>query len=115
MNPFSNNVNHNTVNVIAYYSSEVFLGAGLSEVSALSASLGFGVINWLFALPAFFTIDRFGRRNLLLTTFPLMSLFLFFTGFSFWIPEESKAHIACIALGIYVSLSVLASKRIEAL
>ncbi|ELQ37140.1 MFS hexose transporter [Pyricularia oryzae] len=89
-------------NVIAYYSSEVFLGAGLSEVSALSASLGFGVINWLFALPAFFTIDRFGRRNLLLTTFPLMSLFLFFTGFSFWIPEESKAHIACIALGIYL-------------
>ena len=31
-----------------------------------------------------------------------MSLFLFFTGFSFWIPKESTAHIACIALGIYL-------------
>lgn len=31
-----------------------------------------------------------------------MSLFMFFTGFSFWIPEESTAHIACIALGIYL-------------
>ncbi len=73
-----------------------------SEVAALSASLGWGVINWLFALPAFYTIDTFGCRNLLLTTFPLMSLFLFFTGFSFWIPQESTAHIACITLGIYL-------------
>lgn len=31
-----------------------------------------------------------------------MALFLFFTGFSFWIPEGSTARIACIALGIYL-------------
>lgn len=31
-----------------------------------------------------------------------MAIFMFFTGFSFWIPEDSKAHIACIALGIYL-------------
>lgn len=90
------------VNAIAYYSTEIFLEGGFSTVSALSASLGFGVINWLFALPAFYTIDTFGRRNLLLTTFPLMSIFMYFTGFSFWIPEDSTAHVACIALGIYL-------------
>ncbi|KAF4625198.1 hypothetical protein G7Y89_g12970 [Cudoniella acicularis] len=90
------------VNVIAYYSSEIFLQANLSEISALGASMGFGVINFLFALPAIYTIDNFGRRNLLLTTFPLMALCLFFTGFSFWIPVSSTAHIACIALGIYL-------------
>ncbi|KAL2160873.1 hypothetical protein VTH06DRAFT_1070 [Thermothelomyces fergusii] len=90
------------VNVIAYFSSEIFVQAGYSNVSALAASLGFGVINWLFALPAFYTIDTFGRRNLLLTTFPLMAVFMFFTGYSFWIPESSSAHIACIALGIYL-------------
>jgi MFS family permease len=60
------------------------------------------VINWLFAIPAFYTIDTFGRRNLLLSTFPLMALFLLFTGFSFWIPEDNKAHIGCIALGLYL-------------
>lgn len=64
--------------------------------------MGFGVINFLFAIPALYTIDTFGRRNLLLTTFPLMALCLFFTGFSFCIPESSTAHIACIALGIYL-------------
>ena len=31
-----------------------------------------------------------------------MALFLFFTGFSFWIPEQNTAHIACISLGIYL-------------
>lgn len=92
------------VNVIAYYSSEIFLEARFSEISALSASLGFGIINWIFAIPAIYTIDSFGRRNLLLTTFPLMSLFLFFTGFSFLIPEDTlhTARIACVALGIYL-------------
>ncbi|KAF4458549.1 mfs sugar transporter [Fusarium albosuccineum] len=89
-------------NVIAYYSSEIFLEAGFPEKNALAASLGFGIINFLFAIPAFYTIDTFGRRNLLLTTFPLMSIFLLFTGFSFFIPEDSKAHIGCIALGIYL-------------
>ncbi|KAI1646487.1 uncharacterized protein F4817DRAFT_316729 [Daldinia loculata] len=90
------------VNAIAYYSTEIFVESGFSIQSALVASLGFGIVNFLFALPAFYTIDTFGRRNLLLTTFPLMSLFLFFTGFSFWIPESSTAHIGCIALGIYL-------------
>ncbi|KAI8960524.1 hypothetical protein F5Y11DRAFT_266191 [Daldinia sp. FL1419] len=90
------------VNAIAYYSTEIFIESGFSTQSALVASLGFGIVNFLFALPAFYTIDTFGRRNLLLTTFPLMSLFLFFTGFSFWIPTSSTAHIGCIALGIYL-------------
>ncbi|KAF1808884.1 hypothetical protein P152DRAFT_206953 [Eremomyces bilateralis CBS 781.70] len=89
------------VNIIAYYSSSVFLDANLSEVSSLAASLGFGIINWLFAIPAIYTIDTFGRRNLLLTTFPLMAIFLLFTGFSFWIPEGT-GRIACVALGIYL-------------
>jgi MFS family permease len=93
------------VNVIAYYSSVIFQNGGFSQISALLASMGFGIINFVFALPAVYTIDTFGRRNLLLTTFPLMGMFLLFTGFSFFIaPEDptSKARIACIALGIYL-------------
>lgn len=89
------------VNVIAYYSSQIFLDANLSHISALGASMGWGVINFLFAIPAVYTIDTFGRRNLLLTTFPLMSLCLFFTGFSFWIPE-GNGRIACVSLGLYL-------------
>lgn len=31
-----------------------------------------------------------------------MAIFLLFTGFSFWIPEDSKGRVACVALGIYL-------------
>jgi MFS family permease len=90
------------VNVIAYYSSSIFVEAGFSETSALLASWGFGALNFLFAGPAVWTIDTFGRRNLILTTFPLMSICLLMTGFAFFIPEESKARIGVVALGIYL-------------
>ncbi|CEQ41259.1 SPOSA6832_02955, partial [Sporobolomyces salmonicolor] len=83
-----------------------------------------GALNWIFAAPAIWTIDSefrwaslqfqssspnlysclaaFGRRQLLLTTFPLMAIFLLVTGFAFYIPETSKARIAVVALGIYL-------------
>ena len=60
------------VNVIAYYSTTIFLQSGFSDSSALLASMGTGILNWVFALPAFFTIDSFGRRNLLLFTYPFL-------------------------------------------
>ncbi|KAJ7594737.1 hypothetical protein C8J56DRAFT_885248 [Mycena floridula] len=71
--------------------------------AALLASWGFGMLNFLGAFPAIYTIDTFGRRNLLLTTFPLMSFFLLLTGFAFWIPETGDhVRIAIVALGIYL-------------
>lgn len=89
------------VNVIAYYSSTIFRQANFSEIQALLASWGFGALNFVMALPAVYTIDTFGRRNLLLVTFPLMSIFLLMTGFAFWIPEGS-GRLAVVALGIYL-------------
>ncbi|KAJ5446814.1 hypothetical protein N7445_001635 [Penicillium cf. griseofulvum] len=109
------------VNVISYYSSEIFLEvspryqsfhstriltetqAKFSPPAALAASLGWGLITWVLSIPAIYTIDTFGRRNLLLLTFPLMAMAMLFTGFSFWIPESShNARLACIALGTYL-------------
>ncbi|KAJ0413613.1 hypothetical protein BJY00DRAFT_319610 [Aspergillus carlsbadensis] len=96
------------VNAIMYYSSSMFREAGFSRRTALITSLGCGITNWIFALPAVYTIDTFGRRNLLLTTFPLMSIFLLFTGFSFYIPQETHetARVACVATGIYLYMIV---------
>ncbi|KAK2061455.1 hypothetical protein LY76DRAFT_624588 [Colletotrichum caudatum] len=88
-----------------YYSTNIFEMANFDRSTALLTSMGMGLINWLFALPAFYTIDTFGRRNLLLVTFPLMSLCLFFTGFSFLMPDGT-ARLACIATGIYLFAAV---------
>ncbi|EGV63423.1 arabinose-proton symporter [Yamadazyma tenuis ATCC 10573] len=92
------------INVIAYYSSSIFVESGLGIRDSLLASWGFGMINFLFAIPAFYTIDTFGRRNLLLTTFPLMSLFLLITMCGFWIDQDTNPNgrIGLIAFGIYV-------------
>ncbi|KAJ3966059.1 hypothetical protein EV361DRAFT_936808 [Lentinula raphanica] len=89
------------INAIAYYSSNIFSQANFTNFQALLASWGFGMINWIFAFPAIWTIDTFGRRNLLLTTFPLMSIFLLLAGFAFWIPDQ-KAQVGVVALGIYL-------------
>ncbi|KAG6329721.1 hypothetical protein ID866_9368 [Astraeus odoratus] len=89
------------VNVIAYYSSNIFSESGFSTASALAASVGFGALNWVFALPAVFTIDTFGRRNLLLFTFPCMAMCLLITGFSFWDPFE-KGRVAGVSIGMYL-------------
>ncbi|RYP46147.1 hypothetical protein DL768_007622 [Monosporascus sp. mg162] len=90
------------VYVVPEYPTEIFIQSGFQEQAALAASLGFGVINWLFAIPGIYTVDTFGRRKLLLTTLPFMSLFLLLTDFSFWVSQESTAHLACIVVGIYL-------------
>lgn len=61
------------INIIAFYSSSIFEQAGTSAYTALIASFGFGLVNFVFAWPAIWTIDTFGRRSLLLFTFPIVS------------------------------------------
>ncbi|KAJ9608829.1 hypothetical protein H2200_006600 [Cladophialophora chaetospira] len=89
------------VNVIAYYSTTIFIESGYSTTSALLASMGTGILNWVFAIPAVFTIDRWGRRNLLLFTFPFLSIFLLWTGFSFWF-HDTKTKVGMVTTGMYL-------------
>ncbi|KAH7117556.1 hypothetical protein B0J11DRAFT_87834 [Dendryphion nanum] len=90
------------INIIAFYSSSIFVQAGASHKTSLIASFGFGLVNFVFAWPAIYTIDTFGRRSLLLFTFPNMAWSLLAAGFCFYIPRSSTAHLALIALFIYI-------------
>lgn len=90
------------INIIAFYSSTVFKEGGATEKNALIASLGFGIVNFVFAWPAIWTIDTYGRRSLLLFTFPQMAWTLLAAGLCFLIPEKNPAHLALIALFIYL-------------
>ncbi|KAK0220814.1 hypothetical protein EDD85DRAFT_275555 [Armillaria nabsnona] len=91
------------INIIAFYSSMLFVQAGHSTGQAMWGSFGFGLANWLFAFPAVSTIDTFGRRNLLLFTFPNMAWSLLAAGFCFkFIPEESSAKVPLIAIFIAI-------------
>lgn len=88
------------VNVIAYYSSQIFVEGGFSRRAALLTTLGTGLANWLFAIPAIYTIDTFGRRSLLLFTFPIMSLCMLITAFGFTF--QGTARLATVASGLYL-------------
>lgn len=78
--------------------------------------MGTGITNFLFAIPAIYTIDTFGRRNLLLTTFPLMGLCLLWCGLSFYLPmlpatgdsapRPSPQRLGSIAAAIYTFMAV---------
>lgn len=90
------------INIIAFYSSTVFERSGYSPYDALWASFGFGLTNWLFAFPAVWTIDTFGRRNLLLFTFPNMAWTLLAAGMCFLIDKGNSARLPLIAFFIFV-------------
>lgn len=90
------------INIMAFYSSTIFVEAGYSTLSSLLASMGFGLVLFVFAFPAVYTMDTFGRRNLLLTTFPNMAWCLLAAGLCFLMSNDNSARIPCIAFFIYL-------------
>ncbi|KAL9082841.1 MAG: hypothetical protein Q9159_006131 [Coniocarpon cinnabarinum] len=93
------------VNVLAYFSGLVFVSAEWPVDKALLFSMGFGIINFVFALPAVKLIDTFGRRNLLLFTFPLMAIFQLFTGLAF-VAKSAASKKALVVIGMYLFSAV---------
>ncbi|KAJ5980803.1 hypothetical protein N7481_008101 [Penicillium waksmanii] len=90
------------INIMSFYSSTIFSEAGYSTRDCLLASLGFGLVTFVFALPAVFTMDTFGRRNLLLFTFPNMAWCLLAAGCCFLLPTGSEARVPLIAFFVYL-------------
>ena len=63
------------VNAVNFYSPRIFkmiFGEG-SELVSLAGTIGVGVVNLVFTVAAFFLIDRFGRRPLLISGCALMA------------------------------------------
>lgn len=59
----------------------------------------------MFAIPAILTIDTFGRRNLLLVTFPAMAVCLFWTGLGFSIKDD-QTRFGSLATSIYLFMAI---------
>ena len=90
------------VNIVAFYSSTIFVEAGSSSTVALLVSWGFGLTMFIFAIPALYTIDKLGRRTLLISTFPNMFWTLLAAGLSFYAPEGSSTRLGLIALFVFL-------------
>lgn len=84
---------------MAYYSTRIFTESGFAKQEALLASLGCGIVNFIGALPAFFTIDRYGRRRLLLITLPALSALLFITAAAYSLDDKAvKVPVMLVTL-----------------
>ncbi|POR31595.1 Uncharacterized protein TPAR_08192 [Tolypocladium paradoxum] len=88
------------INIIAFYSTTIFVDAGLGNFKAMIGSFGFGLVNWLFAFPAFWTIDTFGRRSLLLFTFPNMFWTLLVAGLCTLLPMGTETDPNSVRTGL---------------
>lgn len=89
------------INIIAFFSSTIFVQSGFSTTQALYASLGFGAINFVFCFPAIWTVDWKGRRTLLLFTFPNMCWSLLVAGLGTLLPMGTK-RLGVVATFVYI-------------
>lgn len=88
------------VNVLTFYISKILTNAGFSVRSALGGACGFGALAFVGDVTSIPLIDRYGRRALVLWTFPLMTLFLLWIGLSFL--AEGDTRLGLVLSGIYV-------------
>lgn len=67
-------------NMIDFFFYNVLYQAGAGDIQTIGSSCAYWTLVFLFAIPAAYTIDTFGRRVLLLATFPGMSASLLMIG-----------------------------------
>ncbi|QHT68932.1 sugar porter family MFS transporter [Rhodocytophaga rosea] len=114
------------INAIIYYAPRIFEMAGLGKSSALLSSAGVGLINFLFTLIAINSIDRFGRRTLMLigsvgliVTLGLVAKAFYFEEFnSYSVPVYLFVYIAFFAFSqgavIWVFISEIFPNQVRA-
>ena len=87
---------------IVYYAPTIFMKAGYeSASSALLANVMIGLVNFLFTFVAIFSVDRFGRKGLLLIGLSGMFVAITLTGFIYQ-SEAISGKVILIPLLVFV-------------
>ena len=81
------------INVLIYYGLTVLQGAGMERAEALHWQTLFGLINVLATVAAIFTVDRLGRKALLLIGIVGVGLGLFGGGWLFAQPTVNPKQV----------------------
>lgn len=91
------------INTIIYYTPTIFNLAGFTDnISALYATIGVGIVNFLMTFVAIAYIDRFGRKPLLYIGLSGMLLSLFVLSASFSLGDSGK-WFAIASVIVYIA------------
>jgi len=89
------------INVVLYYASNIFRNMGASTDSSLSQTIIVGVVNMLFTVVAILTVDRFGRKPLMIIGSIGMAVSMIALGFAFFMNQLGM--VALIFMLLYTA------------
>ena len=89
------------INVVLYYAPEIFKSMGSGTDSALLQTIIVGAVNLIFTVLAIQTVDKFGRRPLMMIGALSMALAMFALGTSFFLDKSGMFALICML--IYVA------------
>ena len=86
------------INVVLYYAGNIFRNMGSSTDTSLLQTIIIGSINLLFTVLAIYTVDRFGRKPLMIIGALIMAVSMFCLGFSFSMHREGISALIFMLL-----------------
>ncbi|WP_163718139.1 D-xylose transporter XylE [Mangrovibacterium lignilyticum] len=112
------------INVVLYYAPEIFKNMGSGTDTALLQTIIVGIINLSFTVVAIMTVDKFGRKPLMIIGAVGMAFFMFALGFSFFFQQIGigalifmLGYVACFAVSwgpvVWVLLAEIFPNRIR--
>jgi SP family xylose:H+ symportor-like MFS transporter len=92
------------IQVMMYYAPEIFKDMGQSSHSAMFQTILVGSVNFIFTVVAIYSVDKFGRKPLLLIGSGFMSFFMLVLGLCFFTHALGVISLICV-LGFVGSFS----------
>jgi SP family xylose:H+ symportor-like MFS transporter len=89
------------INVVLYYAPEIFKSMGSGTDTALLQTIIVGAVNLVFTVLAIMTVDKFGRKPLMIIGALGMAIAMFALGGAFF--TESLGMFAIICMLVYVA------------
>lgn len=89
------------INVVLYYAPEIFRNMGMGTNAALFQTIIVGIINLSFTVLAIFTVDKFGRKPLMIIGSVGMAVSMFTLGMAFY--TRNVGTLALLAMLCYVA------------
>lgn len=89
------------INVVLYYAPEIFKGMGLESDASYYQTIIVGAINMLFTIIAMLTVDKFGRKKLLVLGSGFMAVSMIGLGFALY--GQSSGMIPLLFMLLYIA------------